>query len=86
MKRRYWIISIVVLLVLLGATLGLEIREVGDNKGKWTVVGRRVVVPWQPAPEAASLPEADAHPAVRVTRWHCYGLGFKHSQYHSKAK
>lgn len=86
MKRRYWIFSIVALFVLLGATLGLEKQEVGDGRGNWTVVGRRLVPPWHPAPEAASLPDADAHTAVRVTWWYCYGIGFKHSQYHGTAK
>lgn len=86
MKRRYWAVGIAVALVVLGATLGWEVREVDDGHGNWTVVGRRIVLPWEPTAEVASLPEGAAHPAVRVTRWHCYGLGFEHSQHHTKAK
>jgi hypothetical protein len=86
MKRRHWVLCIVALLVLLGAAVGVEVRETSDDRGNWTVVGRRVVLPWQPAPEVATFPEADAQPAARVTRWYCYGLAFKHSQHHTKSK
>jgi hypothetical protein len=81
MKRAPWVFFIA-LLILLGAALGWEVREIGDGSGDWTVISRRVVSPWQTSPKADSLSEAEASRFVRVTRWYCYGLAFKHSQHH----
>lgn len=83
-KRRTQLgVSLLLLLLGLGATIGREIVEADDGTGMWIRISSRFVLPWQAGARASMHPEADRYSALRVTRWYCYGLGFKHTEHHS---
>lgn len=77
--------SLLAVLIGLGAIVGRETVEVNDGTGEWDRVSSRFVLPWQPSWAASELPKMDQHAGVRVTRWQCYGLAFRHTQHHYRA-
>jgi len=88
MSKRRTFIGVLLLVVLfgLGGTIGRENVEADDGTGKWSRISSRFVLPWEPSVPASARPEADQYFAVRVTRWYCYGLGFKLTEHYSRER
>jgi len=88
MSKRQTLLGVFFLLVLLGlgGIIGREIVEADDGTGTWRRISSQFVLPWQASAPASMRPEADQHSAVRVTRWYCYGLGFRHTEHYSSKR